>query len=163
MSKENPSITERLKTAIEASTIQVFETMLSLSLQLRGAIEQEDYSYTGDIVGIIGIAGKEVRGSIAVHLDTALANQATSLLLSTPLESLSEEYVLDAVGEIANMVAGGVKAEGENNDILFDISVPTVVAGKEYTINFKDGAQPSVVPFHIDSGKLKVEFCVEGK
>ena len=161
MSEQTTSIISQLREAIVGSTTEVFETMLSLSPKVINGTPTKDNLTAGDVVGIIGIVGKTLKGSIMVHMNKTLASKATSIMLDTPLEELTEEYILDAAGEIANMIAGSTKAQGEHNDILFDISVPTVVTGNEYTVNFKDKETSSFILFEVDSGHLKVGFCIE--
>jgi CheY-specific phosphatase CheX len=50
------------------------------------------------------------KGRIEVRLDEKLAFSATAAMLMQPVEHVTEADMLDAIGEIANMVAGAIKS-----------------------------------------------------
>jgi chemotaxis protein CheX len=56
----------------------------------------------------VGISGTW-NGRIEVRLDKNLAYSAAAAMLMQPVQEISEADMLDAIGEIANMVAGVIK------------------------------------------------------
>ena len=50
------------------------------------------------------------KGSVEVRIARELGKSATAAMLMQPVEELSEADTLDAVKEIANMIAGGIKS-----------------------------------------------------
>ncbi len=50
------------------------------------------------------------KGRIEVRLDEKLASSATAAMLMQPVETVAQADMLDAIGEIVNMVAGAIKS-----------------------------------------------------
>ncbi len=108
----------------------VFETMIGRPLDigkpgLRGA-DSRFY----EVSGIIGISG-EIEGCVVLNLTKEVALDLAGALLDETVVEVNEDCT-DAIGELANMVAGSAKAEfPEGNTSL---SVPSVVVGHHQTI-----------------------------
>jgi len=66
-------------------------------------------------------------GMISVELPTDMAEQITRRMLCLDEESLPDEDVADAVGELVNMIGGGVKSLMPGPSAL---SLPVVAAGR---------------------------------
>jgi len=67
---------------------------------------------------------------------------------------------VDAVGELINIIAGNVKQELEESYRLV-ISLPTIVKGKEHTINWPDNrARVICIPFTTSVGRDKFILSV---
>ena len=60
------------------------------------------------ISGVIGLSGRAV-GTVVINLSEEVALKAASVMLMTEMTSLNDD-VLDAVGELANMIAGQAKS-----------------------------------------------------
>jgi len=98
-----------------------------------------------DISGVIGLTG-EARGAVVISMKDDLAIRLTSILTGKSHRVLYDE-VVDAVGELINIIAGNVKQELEDAFRLV-ISLPTIVKGKEHTINWPDSqARVICIPF----------------
>lgn len=63
-------------------------------------------------------------GRIEVRLDEKLAYSATAAMLMQPVETVSQSDMLDAIGEIVNMVAGAIKSSLPRPTTM---SIPTSV------------------------------------
>ena len=66
-----------------------------------------------------------------------------------------DHNVVDAVGELTNMIVGGAKAKLESLNMC--MGLPTVVVGKNHTVVFPTGIRPIGIPFESDAGP----FCLE--
>ena len=98
-----------------------------------------------DISAVIGLTG-EARGAVVISMKQELAISLTTILTGIQHESL-DRYVVDATGELINIIAGNVKHELENAFRLV-ISLPTIVKGKEHTINWPDSQTRVIcIPF----------------
>ncbi|MCL2472706.1 MAG: chemotaxis protein CheX [Treponema sp.] len=110
----------------------------------------KDSVYEWDISGIIGLTG-EARGAVVISMKQDLAIKLTSILTGTSHKNLDDD-VVDAVGELINIIAGNVKQQLED-DFRLVISLPTIVKGKEHTINWPENqARVICIPF-VTSGK----------
>lgn len=106
-----------------------------------------------EISGIIGLSGQAV-GSVVLSLSREVALRATSTMLMMDATELDGD-VIDAVGELANMVAGAAKAELEEFNL--SVSLPNVVTGKDYRLRFPSDVTPVCIPFTCDWGPLLLE------
>ena len=88
--------------------------------------------------------------------DTAL--KIVSALVGAPMTSLDMD-VADAIGELANIVAGNAK-KGINGFNL-SISLPQVVIGKDHVLSRQSGIPTVVVPFVSSMGNFALEFCLK--
>jgi chemotaxis protein CheX len=80
---------------------------------------------------VIGFGGK-ISGFVAIHLSPTSACTLASNLLGMHFDEM-DEIVADAMGEMVNMLAGGLKKYASQNEDLFKISVPSIVYGMDYS------------------------------
>ena len=113
-----------------------------------------------DISGIIGLTG-EARGAVVISLKKELAIKLTKTLTGTDHRDFDDD-VVDAIGEIINIIAGNVKQELEDAFRLV-ISLPTIVSGKEHSINWPNNqARVICIPFSImDSDTFTLSVALE--
>lgn len=131
-----------------------FETMLSCQAR-RGALAvKEGNLATHDISGVIGLSGKAV-GSVVMSLTQAVAMKAASTMLMMDVEQVDED-VLDAVGELTNMVGGAAKAELEEYELK--LGLPNVVTGAGHEVHFPTNVTPITIAFETDWGPLALEI-----
>jgi chemotaxis protein CheX len=135
------------------SLVNTFETMLSCDVK-RGKPHLKDYNHgLYEINGVIGLSGKAI-GTVVVSLSRSVALQAATHMLMTPCDELNSD-VVDAVGEITNMVAGGAKAQlAEYN---MSISLPNVFVGERTELHFPSDVHPITIPFDTQWGPLRVD------
>ena len=128
-------------------TSSVFKSMLHLDLAPDRAYFVGKESFLDwDISGLIALTG-EVRGLVALSMKYPTASKISSIL--TGLNSAGNSEMVDAVGEMVNIIAGNVK---KNLEELFHIviSLPTVVSGKAHAIVIPDDRiRLLCIPFEI--------------
>ena len=84
-----------------------------------------------DISAVIGLSGV-VKGAIIVSMKADLAIKLTDLLAGEEHTEIDAD-VVDAIGEINNIIAGNIKPKVPNGDRIV-ISIPTIIKGKEHSI-----------------------------
>ena len=130
-----------------------FQTMLDCETH-RGELELKGHSTPlFDVSGIIGLSGNCV-GMVVLSLSRQVALKATSVMLMTEATEIDDD-VIDAVGELANMVAGGAKTELDQLDL--SVSLPSVVTGEDHEVRFPSNVTPICIPYETAWGPLKVE------
>jgi chemotaxis protein CheX len=98
-----------------------------------------------DISAIIGLTG-EARGAVVISMKKELAARLTDILTGPQHNDLDAEIV-DAIGEIVNIIAGNVKKNLEEAFRLI-ISLPTIVQGRQHMIKWPSGqARIICIPF----------------
>lgn len=136
-----------------SATHNVFETMLNTKLQ-RGELSlKKSHAPMHEVCGLIGLAGK-CHGMIVVGFGRQTALQIAEILLGTKVYELNSE-VVDAVGELTNMIAGGAKSQLGKYEL--SIGLPTVICGKTSTIDFPSSSPSLIIPFDCEMGPVSVE------
>jgi chemotaxis protein CheX len=114
-----------------------------------------------DVSGIIGLSGG-ARGTVSLCFPRITALKVLSAFASMRILAL-DDVAVDAVGELANIVAGAAKRDLTQYNI--QISLPSVVLGENHELSGPKDIIPMAVPFATAHGtfKLIVRFKSETK
>jgi chemotaxis protein CheX len=135
------------------ATIEAFDKMLGCEVR-RGALTLKTGRNTAfEISGVIGLSGNAI-GTVVLSFSKELALKAAGALLMTEMTEISGD-VVDAVGELTNMVAGSAKSKLE--ELELSISLPNVITGSGHEIRFPSEVTPICIPFDSPWGPLTVE------
>ena len=140
------------------SIMNVLETMAQMKANPQKPFKKKDNKAVGDITGIIGMAGEQTRGSMAITFGEETIVHITSQILMEKIPSL-DETVVDMVGELTNMVSGGAKGLLADRGFRFEMAIPTTVVGKNHTIMHKTPGPIIVIPFKTIAGDFVMELC----
>jgi len=139
------------------AVVNAFSTMLECEAR-RGDIALADTkTQRYPISGVIGLSGKAA-GTVVINLSEEVAIKSASTMLMMEITEVNED-VIDAVGELANMIAGQAKAELEEYDL--SVSLPNVITGHGHDILFPSDIKQISVPFDTDFGPLNLEVGFE--
>ncbi|WP_186776314.1 chemotaxis protein CheX [Rubripirellula reticaptiva] len=141
--------------AFKDSTTSVFETMLGSEVTSGEATHNHQLAARG-VSGIIGLTGS-ISGDVIICFDEKTAIAATAVLLGMEPDGLDGD-VIDAVGELTNMIAGNAKGRLEKYDL--SLALPTVITGTGHRIGFKSGIQPVSLPFISQWGNFSIELVL---
>lgn len=146
---------EEIIEAVQRSTAEVFSTMLGLEI-VPGPIEtaQKCPPTNEGVMSFIGLSGPWV-GSGVFSCSPALACRLCEALLMTESTSVNEE-VLDAVGELANMIIGNFKTVAEAVVGALALSLPTVIYGRNFTSKSIGSTGWLVMPFSCGDERFEV-------
>ena len=112
----------------------VFNNMVGIEDLLHLPLQIEVISNFQDCVtGMVGLAGA-FNGLVSIHVPTRLALNFTSLMLDMEITEVDQD-VNDALGEIANMIAGSFKQHFSKGGSDIRISIPSIVYGADYTFS----------------------------
>ena len=136
-----------------SATVSVFGTMLGCELGRRDPFVKEGFRPEHEVSGIIGLSGK-AKGIVVLSLNKEAALQATSVLLKEQHSEMNTD-VIDAVGELTNIIAGNAKAQLEH--LALSVSLPTVITGSGVSIEFPRDVSPICIPFESSWGEISVE------
>ena len=133
----------------------VWDSMLGLTL----VPADTPYETDGDqryLTGCVQIAGTW-EGAVMIDLPEELARESAAAMFGCEPEDLSDEEVLDALGEIANMVGGNVKGmiDGECK-----LSLPTVAEGADFRIAVPGSGVHTVLVFDCAGKPFQVKLLV---
>jgi chemotaxis protein CheX len=130
-----------LELGLERALKEITTTMFNCESQIIPP-DQVDVVLPG-ISAIVGFGGK-ICGFIAMHLSAKSACQLAEGLLGMQFEGV-DEIVADAMGEMVNMLAGGLKKFASNSEDLFKISVPSIVYGTDYSTRAPKNSERLVI------------------
>jgi chemotaxis protein CheX len=136
------------------SAKEVFESMIFMSVEqcpdcvpIEGDCLLGSITFTGSMEGCMGIScDMECAKTIACNM---LAMEGD--------DSISEEEIRDAIGEIANMLLGSIKSIIMKQEIgNLNVSIPCVVSGSHLTSSLGEHAQEVTMPIYIDESVAEI-------
>ena len=135
----------------------VFQSFLNYTISVgRPYLCESTTTHNWDISGIIGLTG-EARGAVVLSMKETLALQITENLSGIKKTQVDDE-VVDAIGELVNIIAGNAK-KGLEESFRLIISLPTIVHGDQHTISWPvEKTRIICIPCTIPSEKA--EFCL---
>jgi len=113
----------------------------------------------GDVSGIIGITGDMI-GSLAISFSETCICHLIGRMLGESYTEANQE-VFDGVGELTNMVSGVARTHLEKDGMEVYAAIPSVVYGKNHTINHILKSPSIVIPFETDDGSFVVDVCIK--
>lgn len=149
---------EQLAKYIIDATKEVFTTMVMMEPVDEYPLEEPVKRFKCSITGMVGFAGM-YSGVISIHCPVSLAMKITSNMLGMECDEVNED-LNDAIGEISNMLGGGVKQVLSKGGLDVKLSIPTVIAGEDYTVNSLSDSDCVVVPFAIEGEKFLVGLAL---
>ena len=140
-------------------TGEVLMKMASLTVSPEKPYAKTGDLAPGDISGIIGITG-DAMGSLAISFSEAcICSIVTGMLGELHMEI--DREVIDAVGELTNMISGAARSRMEKDGMILYAAIPTVVFGKEHTVKHILNHPSIVIPFQTDGGVFYVDVCLK--
>jgi chemotaxis protein CheX len=136
-----------------AALRNAFLTMLGCEVRRREVSLKNDVAPKFDVSGIIGLSGQAI-GTVVLSLSEQVALKAASTMLMCETTEINAD-VVDAVGELTNMVAGAAKAKLEEYHLA--VTLPSVITGRNHAVRFPSDVTPICVHFDTDWGPLALE------
>ena len=136
---------------IEQANSQFWGQMLGVEMRL---VAQEAAGWMEDahIAGWCQLSGAW-SGRIEVRMTRGLAAMATQTMLAVPSDSVQESDVMDAVKEIANMIAGTIKSTLPRP---CSMTVPEAIVEKTMPVSAESASCSA--QFQHDAGQLMVRL-----
>ena len=124
-----------LLSILKAGTEKIFESMVRMTVKAE-TTEEEFVLPQKHVTAMVGFAGTHV-GLASIHCSMDFGIKIASSMTGIKIEDLTGEDMRDALGEIANMIAGDFKSRFADNlvekDSVFDQSVPSVISEEDYS------------------------------
>ena len=142
------------------ATVNVITTYTSTDVTAGETQAKEDSAAFGVVSGLIGLAGKDVTGSLIVSFDEPSILDIVSKMLGETQHEINEN-VIDTVGEITNIICGGAKRDLEELGVSIDMATPTVFRGIGLEFTQTSPHCSSYVPFRYPTGDFFVEVNLQ--
>lgn len=140
-------------------TMEVMEKMAFTKPVASKPFAKVDDAACGDVSGIIGMTG-DATGSLAMSFSEACIIGIVAKMLGERHTEINRA-VLDAVGELTNMISGASRKLMENDDLKVTAAIPTVVFGRAHTIYHVIKGPSIVIPFQTESGQFVIDVCLK--
>ncbi len=134
--------------AISGAVESCFQ-MCDTKVQLVGITKIPTQLPNAGVTGMIGMSGK-CTGFMTLNMPERVALLAVSGLLQDEFTKLNPQ-VIDGVGELTNIIAGGLKTKMYNTPwMVANITIPSVILGNNYQISYSKGIEYCSVSFEVD-------------
>jgi len=154
------SVPESLIASLVSATEEVFDTMLATTL-VRQTGADGALAAPANVVATVAFAGHR-RGLVVLYSSMTAARAITGSMLGIPIEDVNGE-VPDAMGEVANMVAGTFRTRLAASEPASDISVPTVTIGNDFSTLYSSAVHRTRCPFDMQGEQISVELILTGE
>lgn len=141
------------------SVYDLFTTMLNSEAKRGDVGFSKDVPPSRDLVALIGLSGP-ARGMVAISFPVQTALSMVGQMLGTEVRVV-DESVRDGVAELVNIIAGGAKAKLVSEGPPIELSLPTVVRGNSYTVDYPSRSAWLEVPFTSDLGEFSLRVTFE--
>lgn len=157
---------EEIMFTIMSATQDTFKSYMNIDL-LAGKVERKVEAVDSDVTGIVGVAGDRV-GYIIIATNKQSAQRVAKELLM--VDEADEECIRDAMGELANNIAGVFKSRYHEQYGSVALGLPLVVSGQLRAIS--EPVEPSeassinvqckgvTIPFRNDDGSISLTVMV---
>lgn len=149
----------RLVREIRAATGSVLSTMMALESQAgQSSPDSGGPGPIGGVSAMVGIFGRWA-GTGAVSCEEKMACRLAGAMLMSEFTEVNDE-VLDAMGEVANMIIGNIKTNLEDELGCLALGVPTVTFGKNFSTRSTAKHSWTLVPFTCEGCQLFVQVLL---
>lgn len=150
------SLDPRLIIPLIKSIQATFSKMIRLEVTIDRPHVKSSPAPNYDVSGIIGISG-DFLGSIVVSFEMQAATKIVTAFVGIALPPDSPKFP-DAIGELANMIAGGAKKDFGGKTT---ISVPNVIIGSGHQVARLSDVPCLVIPCRTPAGNFAVEVSLK--
>lgn len=139
-------------------TMEVMEKMAFIKPVVGRPFAKTDDTACGDVSGIIGMTG-DATGSLAMSFSEACIIGIVAKMLGETHSEINRA-VLDAVGELTNMISGASRKMMESDDLKVFAAIPTIVFGRAHSVRHVIKGPSIVIPFQTEAGEFVIDVCL---
>ncbi len=143
------------------STEEVFETMVFKPLVRMPPVDTDADRRGANVVATVAFAGHR-RGLVCIHSSVDAARNIAGAMLGMAQEEITSE-IPDAMGEVANMVAGTFRNKLAAIEPASAIAVPTVTIGSDFSTTYLSAVRRARCPFEMEGQPISVELILTGE
>ncbi len=130
-----------------------FMKMCSMNVRFGAPGAKIDDGEPADVSSAIGFAG-DTSGSVTLCFSYDVSTKIASAFAKTEVDRHHADFA-DALGELANIIAGGAKARFDGMSIR--VSLPNVIFGRHHIMGASASAPRLLIPCNTEHGPFGVE------
>lgn len=128
-------------------TEDIWSSVLNLEVKMVPEISGTDRKRVASFIQVMGAW----EGSVILDCTEDLSKLFASKMFSIPVDEIGNEEILDALGELVNILAGNIRAFLPQPSQL---SLPAAIDGWDYTLRFPGGQGVNQVAFECGEGQF---------
>ena len=139
--------------------VDVFETILSMKTAPRPG--EGVPTFEERVTGCVAFAGDHINGAVYLHLGTPFATRIAAAMLGLEPTDLGDAEVNDVVGEVTNMLTGGLKSWLCDSGAECAVSTPAIIRGSAFVIEPVPDVAREWLVFECQQHRVVVEIHVK--
>lgn len=148
------------KAKVSESVIDVFETMFSVNLEAVETVSETSLTGVRNVSSVC-FAG-DATGIVSIHVDNELSRRmAANMLGMEPGEIGDGSEIEDLLGELSNIVGGGLKSALTDTGLRCALSTPSFTTGSDFMIEALNLERYERFAFQAESRTLFVEMGIK--
>ena len=132
------------------ATQNVFKTMLSTQITIGKPSLKTNNLTLGEVTGVMGFTGDK-KGSFTLSFSRESAAYVYRSMIGEDISIINSD-VVDAIGELTNIISGQIRVELEKIGVKLSASLPTVIVGQNVAVSFITRLPVIALPFSFDDG-----------
>lgn len=153
---------EDLIKSIIKDVSEIFTTMVGMEDLMHLPLQVDPVSQFSDSISAMVGLGGACNGLVSIHIPRPLAIKVAASMLAMDIDEMNED-VRDALGEIANMVAGSFKLHLSHGGSDVHLSTPSVITGNEYIISVSNTRDILTLLFDVEDEWLMVAIALKNE
>lgn len=145
---------------ILTTMVNVMTTMARVEPSMGKPTLKGDDTALGEVTGIMQMQSPQMNGSFAITFTAPAIFDIVKRMLGEEITEVND-MAKDLAGEMTNMVVGGAKNIYVEQGFDFNMSTPSIIAGKDHKVEHNCTGKTIVLPFEIEGRKLFVEMCFD--
>ena len=159
MSAENPLTNKQVIQAFSDGVIHTLVTMAKTKPTAEKPFIEKKFKPKGAVAGMIGMVSGKIKGNLTISFEKEAALKIINNMVGESHTEIDGQ-VLDAIGELTNIIYGCAKTVLNEFGYAFQMAIPIVIEGYDGIIPMHKGTN-LVLPFSTDSHKFNLEIIVQ--
>lgn len=156
----NPLFDKRLIAAFVDGVLKVVKTMASTDATPGKPFIEPNFTMKGEVAGMVGMVAPPLRGTLLITFSKDGILHICENMIGEKYPDINKD-VVDAVGELTNMIYGQAKATLNQMGYNFEMAIPTVIRG-DFTVAKGSKGATLVIPFNLTNNTtFYVEITVQ--
>lgn len=139
-----------------AATCEVIATMAKTEVSIIECYDQDVNTTWGDITGLVGMDGDQYDGFMMISFKTDVICEVVKCMIAENHSEIDAEIV-DAVGELTNMISSGTRNRFSTLGVDLDMALPMTIKGKGVEVNKSGNGDCFQITFQTRNGQFVVQ------
>ena len=155
----NPLTNKLVIQAFSDGVIHTLKTMAKTTPVAEKPFVDKKYRPKGAVAGMIGMVSGKIKGNLTISFEKEAAIKIINNMIGENHTDIDSQ-VLDAIGELTNIVYGCAKTVLNEFGYTFQMAIPIVIEGYDGIIPMHKGST-LILPFKTEGHSFYLEIIVQ--